>query len=174
MACLLMLKKVCFTLTHIFCYFIIISLAGCSFLNLNDMSSPPCGISIEYAPDLAPNEGQETIWADPKQQEEFCKYWTLRFDGENDKTYVMEAPKFREQATIEKYMLYVKRTKNNVLKRIVINGSGRDDNDLFYVDSNLHLKTKSGDEIVNSIRDKWIEVEGKWYSRNTRPVFFSD
>ena len=140
-------------------------------MNLNDMLQP-CRISIEYAPELASNGGQESIWADQKQQEAFCKYWTLRFDGKNDKTYIMEAPKFREQATIEKYMLYVKRTKNNVLKRIVINGSGRDDNDLFYVDCKLHLKTKSGDEIVNSIRDKWIKVEGKWYHAIRDPFFF--
>lgn len=152
-----------FKLTLLFFYIIFSgTISGCSTWNY---SPPRCDINIDYA--MA-----ESLWADQKLKDTFCEYWTLRYNGNTPKTYSMEAPQFQDQIPIEKYELYVRRTKNNTLEKIVINDVAKETSDLTHIDCNFFLKTKSGKDISSSIRDKWINVDGKWFHAMRDPVFF--
>ena len=171
-SCLRVLKKVCFTLTCLVICFIFTGIVpGCSTFGLKDMEQS-CRIKIEYAPELATSKGKEAIWADRKLEETFCEYWTLRFEGNLEKTYALEAPLFRKQVTIDDYELYVKRTKENVLDKIVIDGAGKTNEMICFLDCDFYMKTKKEQLVQNTIRDKWIQNDGQWYHALRDPLFF--
>lgn len=157
--------KSCFKLTKFICCISVLGIiSGCAILS--DLK--PCRITIDYAPDA----DSKTIWPDADFQNEFCKYWTLRYDGNIEKTYAMEAPQFREQVTMMQYESYVKRTKDNALQKISINGSEKDGDNKTYFDCNFHLKTQSEKDILTYIRDNWILIDGDWFHALRDPLFF--
>ncbi|MDA3894689.1 MAG: hypothetical protein PF482_00935 [Desulfobacteraceae bacterium] len=157
-----------FKLTLLFFYITFpVIISGCStHASLGGPSPSRCGITIDYAEDT------ENQWPDQKLEDAFCKYWTLRYTGNIQQTYSMEAPQFKDQVSIEKYELYVRRTKNNTLEKIVINDVGKKSSDLTHIDCNFFLKTKSDNGPSSSIRDKWIRIEGEWFHAMRDPFFF--
>lgn len=160
------MNKPYFKLTFfVFLIMLSISMSGCS--SFAKKSGSACGIPLE---DNAVEF--EKLWTDQKLKDAFCEYWTLRYSGSLQETYELEAPLFRDKVSIEKYEIYVKRTVNNDLVKLVVNGVGGDPDAISHVDSNFYLKTKSGEEISSSIRDKWIQVDGKWFHAMRDPFFF--
>ena len=162
------MKKYSFKLTYLAFYFMFIGiLSGCASKSLND-SQQSCRMPIVYAPDVK----SETIWTDRKLEDTFCRYWNLRFEGKISQTYAMEAPQFREQFTIDQYANYVKRTKENILKKMTIKGAGKDKNSITYLDYDLVIIARKNKEMSSSIRDKWIQVDGNWFHAIRDPFFF--
>ncbi|MDA3896920.1 MAG: hypothetical protein PF482_12335 [Desulfobacteraceae bacterium] len=159
------MKISCFKLTNIVCCFIFFAIvAGCSTFN----SLRSCRINIDYAQDM----DSKMIWPDTHLQNTFCKYWSLRYDGNIKKTYDMEAPQFQNQVTFEQYGHYVKRTSDNVLNKLLINGSGKEGENTTYFECNFYMKTSSGKDISGYIKDKWIQVDGEWVHALKDPLFF--
>ena len=117
--------------------------------------------------------GDKTFdWPDARLEERFADYWALRFEGEMDKIYRMEAPYFRTMVPEAQYRNYVRGSGRNTLHRIEIFDIALRTDNFAEVPITLHFSTDSGREQSVSRRDRWVLSGGEWTHVIRDPIIF--
>ena len=112
-------------------------------------------------------EGQEDeivkSWPDEKLTKAFRKYWFLRFDGQIERIFKMEAPYIQEMLPYEKYAHYMKGARNNRLVEIEPLGIEKKTDELYEVKFYQRFIAPNGKEKEIYLTEEWVEAGGKWY-----------
>lgn len=149
-----------FCLTVIGCAAIIATvLSGCAPVNKkSDSAGTDFKVNITKPSDFKFPKGLE---------EEFKKYWILRYTDRFETAYSMEAPQFRESITFEQYKNYISRTSNQKLLELELTQIYTYDsfkkNKISDVGIRFHLERDKGRAIQSCIEDTWIRIDGQWF-----------
>lgn len=133
------------------------------------MSAPQSGYRIQAEYPASTDEA--AFWEDSELRDAYFKYWQLRYSGQNDEAYKMEAPLFKEKVQPPLYKSYVRNTTKDELLKITLNRLDRENN-IYTVDSQFKLKTlDDGEKMLHHV-DQWVLVDGDWFHALRDPIFF--
>lgn len=115
---------------------------------------------ITYADDV--NVDPHNFWPDSNLKTVFAKYWQLRFEGESEEAFAIEAPYFQEMANFNRYRQF---TKKNPHKLVELKMRGRDQRTerLHLIHCTARLKDSNGVIQNFFFVDQWIFFDNQWY-----------
>lgn len=93
----------------------------------------------------------------------FSRYWGLRFAGQTDEAFALEAPYFQEMVGIKRYRLFVQGTGKNELIEIQVRSVERKTDHFFEIQCRPRFKTPEGEIKEIYIVDRWVDVDGTWF-----------
>ena len=140
--------------------------AGCSTV------PPKAGpqAKIVYSKD-SPDK-PEGLWPDGELKGLFARYWALRFSGDADAAFKMEAPHFQEMAPEDRYKNYVIGSVKNELTEVEVLDVVRETEHFLKV--NCFVRWKAPDDKIGEmfLHDRWVKVRGRWYHIFYNPILF--
>jgi hypothetical protein len=102
-------------------------------------------------------------WPDRQLKNRFARYWVLRMDMQADKAFAMEAPHVQFMVPEGRYQVYVEKIAASDLINTEILEVEKINQFLYEVKFQLHLRNPEGQTDKFFHRDRWVEVDGKWY-----------
>ena len=142
-------------------------LNGCAGLSI----LPSSGMAKLVYPE---GQGDEIVrsWPDEKLTKAFRKYWFLRFDGQIERIFKMEAPYIQEMLPYEKYAHYMKGARNNRLVEIEPLNIEKKTDELYEVKFHQRFIAPNGKEKEIYLTEEWVNAGGKWYHLFQDPLLF--
>jgi hypothetical protein len=105
----------------------------------------------------------KALWPDRHLKNRFAHYWDLRLKGRSDKTFAMEAPHVQFILPQKRYDTYIKNLAVNELIHTEILNISKTDQYLYEIEFNLHLLVRDQNQKQFFYRERWVNVEDKWY-----------
>jgi hypothetical protein len=142
-------------------------LAGCASVASKDRAE----VVVTYSKDL--QVPPDRLWPDEELKRTFSRYWRLRFAGEVDEAYKLEAPFFQEMTSIGRYRVYVPKLRKDV-QSVEVRGLNRKTSHLVTIECLVRMRTAEGELRDVYLEDAWVSVREKWYHVIRDPIFFPD
>lgn len=146
------------------------SISGCATLSLNGGNKDSA--EIVYSKEL--QDAKDTRWPDKALRQTFEDYWLLRFGGEVQKIFSMEAPYVQFMVEPDRYEQYAQGAKQNDLKVIQISGIDKITEYNYTVHFTSRFVTKTGEEKEVYRNDEWVKAGGNWYHVLRDFIMFRD
>ena len=141
-----------------------ICFSGCGLMGLKPQAK------IVYPADQKAKK--QVVWPDNHLKLLFGHYWALRFEGEVNKNFELEAPYFQTIVTKEYYKNIFSGAKQNKLIEVVVQKITPKTEHFFEFACLLRFKTMNGKILEKFTLDRWISVRGEWYHVIKDPLFF--
>ncbi len=129
-------------------------------------------VSVLYPPEMNSNPGE--YWPDSELENNFIRYWSLRFGGAWEEAFGMEAPYFQKIIAPLRYRQYLINTTKLELKEIRLMEMSRSGKTLFLIDCEMEIRKLDGKINKTRFRDRWILVDGRWYHVVKDHIFFNE
>lgn len=106
-------------------------------------------------------QDQSKAWPDKDLQERFAKYWHLKFSGQHEDLFGMEAPHFQFLAKQGVYESYISRSKGE-LKQVEIQQIKKISDYKYQINCKFSF-SRANQEREVAIADRWVEVDDDWF-----------
>jgi hypothetical protein len=133
------------------------AVGGCAIFGGKALPEAPITYSKESG--LTPDQ----LLPEESLRKAFARYWGLRFAGEVEKAFAMEAPYFQEMVGINRYRLFVEGTRKNKLIDIEIRSVDRKTDHFYEIQCRPRFKTPEREIKEIYIVDRWVDVDGTWF-----------
>ena len=107
-------------------------------------------------------KAENVLWPGNGLKQEFERYWSSRFDGLWESTWLMEAPYFQEMTDQKKYKDFIKAHIDSHLLGIEIWSIEHETDNLVVIRCEISYQ-KQGESKKFFNKDKWVRVRDKWY-----------
>lgn len=111
----------------------------------------------------AMDKGGPDIWPEKSLRNAFSRYWALRFEGDIDAMWEMEAPYIQEMADPDRYHEYMRNTGRNKLKDIEMIDIVQKNDYLAEIQVNVYVEKRNDDTEEVYLKDEWVKAGGQWY-----------
>ncbi len=138
---------------------VLLQVLGCAALTGTERNRDAA--EFTYSDDL--QEKRHDAWPDNALRKAFEDYWTLRFGGEVQTIFEMEAPYVQYMVEPEKYKWYVKGAKLNDLQEIKISNFEKHTDYYYTVHFTSRFVMENGEEKEVYRKDEWVKAGGEWY-----------
>ena len=142
---------------------------GCS--TLSPQVAPPATITYSL---LDAGAGPDQLWPDDRLREIFASYWSLRFSGQSQEAFKLEAPYFQEIVEAARYRIYVKGPARNELINIEVRDLVQITAYCVEITMVAHIKIQNDKKKEMVLHDRWVNAGEQWYHILRDPIFFKE
>lgn len=152
-------NKKCFGFVLVFLSLCFVGFWGCAGIS---------GYGVDALNLVYPEGKSDTeIWPEKSLKGEFVRYWALRFDGETEKIFKMEAPYIQKIINFDKYHRYMRGAKTVELVKMEIMNIEKIHDYLYNLKFKTHiipfLSTDKESIKEVYVEEKWVKSGGKWH-----------
>jgi hypothetical protein len=108
-------------------------------------------------------QARNAFWPAPSLEATFEQYWAARLSGDWETAFGMEAPYFQEIVPRPLYSNYVKNAINNEWLGMELLNLERNPEYFVALTMRLTYKSRRGRDGTVTLKDRWVEVNGRWY-----------
>lgn len=114
-----------------------------------------------------------SFWPEESLEQVFAGYWTKRFaKADPEELMALEAPHFQEMVALQRYQAFMQNLPQGSIQEIEIASAMQVTEHLFVISMRISYICSKGEQRAFSLRDRWVQVQEKWYHLLRDPMIF--